>query len=796
MFKKDALMMDAQSQIDDLEEFAKALEQARLRGFSDDAFDLLESYGKIATQTAIGLFESGHQQDQKYDDAELEIRLWKLAETIFGFRTCEKSTPPPIYKFSSNAVVQENYMSSNTSARENWLLLTWLQQGLEIPNEPEDIRVVKWMYTKNQLRQSELNSRFNAAAPARPSALGFSANASVSPNDIVKHMDPDAPLRENKKIAQEDEEFDNTFFRYIFELLLGNHVEKAQKMCERTGNLSLKLAIRGTNEYIDPEIDGHALDVNIIGKEASGIDNKTLWRRMCYQMSQAAGIGPYERAVYGLLCGDLQSVLPLCDSWEKQFIAYMLHIVYSEAEIPLLENGRISSNEQRLEVPVSGVTSPRKVLDVLAHSRDNSVRQQSENLLRNLIGAIINDTVGLISQELSNELKNVMLGIVDSNELVERPEVLRVCTHLILFLHQIDYNNNDETANVDVESMAIIIRAYIQMLCMKSKEHLVPVYMSYLPDELAVETYSFLLANITDHNQRKNHLELGRKYNINMDDCVRAAVDRVFSETSDAYDMNRGSGVLEIELAEDVSATDLRLYRTAEWFVDASLWEDAVHSSVHVYRRFLLNGRVESSRQYGNRVAASLVLKKYDGQKAAWSVGRTGLQGTISDTERVELMEYDVLVNCLNAIQAWKDHYLPVVANGPVTAKEVSKEWQTGGLELIESAYDQIMSASMTWMTAAASNASEEEQAMMTSLRTIYVPYLLLCLVQVLTEGQLVHKRFLKSGVELANTVASDDSKLYTLFEASGNLALLVSKITDAFVDGIEDGEEGIYDAK
>ncbi|KAA8916562.1 hypothetical protein TRICI_001288 [Trichomonascus ciferrii] len=749
------------SDMTELDEFASGLEKAQT---NNDPLDILRTYGRVSSKRAISLYENDGGQGEDFENAEIETRLWKLAEDLFGFRMSEYESVPEVHSFSSDAVVQERYLRKHPELRENWIILAWLQDSLDTPTEPNELRGVKWMYTKNQIKQHKMRGPF---APTRSSGLATGKSA-----DTVTELDADAPLRQDKAIATEDEAFDRELHRYIFELLIARRYEEAIKVCEQTGNWNLKMAIKGSEEYIDPEIDGAAL-----GKlSGGGIERKALWRRMCYQLTQDQHLDKYERGIYGILSSDLNSVLNLCSTWETQLLAYMGHIVTSDAEKSLIAAGRLDSDVLSLEVPETRISNPHKVLDVLAHSSNTAVRRQSENLLRNLIGAIINNSVHLIVDELAAELNRIMAGVVTNSELTERPYVLRVTTHLILFLQQSGLSAGSE------ESVATIIRSYVELLCHENKTGLVPIYISYLPDNMAVETYSFLLANISDPENRSQQLQLARKHHLNLEDAVRAAVERVFTETAHYYQPSE-----ETELSSEVSETDRRVYRASEWFTEAGLLPDAVHSAVHVFRQFLGCGHVESAREYGNRIDPSRLIKRYDG----FTVARGSVLGQVTDAEKFELLEYERLITCLNHIAQWDEHYRPVEGK---RSRDVGKEWQDTGLRLVDTVSQFVYELSQTWMQNVLNNdTSSEEHDAIRRIRTLYVPYLILQLLRVLIEAQIVHSGFLKQAVELSTFVASEQNNLYHLFIECGNLEVFIDTVAKAFTDGVADGEKGIY---
>jgi nuclear pore complex protein Nup107 len=58
---------------------------------------------------------------------------------------------------------------------------------------------------------------------------------------------------------------------------------------------------------------------------------------MCFQLARQAQMDRYERAVYGAVCGDLDSVVPVCQTWEDQMWAHFNAIyIWKLEEVMLL----------------------------------------------------------------------------------------------------------------------------------------------------------------------------------------------------------------------------------------------------------------------------------------------------------------------------------------------------------------------------------------------------------------------------------------------------------------------------
>lgn len=105
-----------------------------------------------------------------------------------------------------------------------------------------------------------------------------------------------------------DEE--SSFFRSVFHLLIENKVEEAITKCKENSNWRLAMAVSGLTHY----------------------ENRLLWRRTVFQLSQSPQINKFERAIYGFMCGDVDSCLSVTETWESRLLVCVNNMYQSEME--------------------------------------------------------------------------------------------------------------------------------------------------------------------------------------------------------------------------------------------------------------------------------------------------------------------------------------------------------------------------------------------------------------------------------------------------------------------------------
>lgn len=659
-----------------------------------------------------------------------------------SFRNSKQQENFDLHQFSSSAAIQEHYFRENKKAQENCIVIQWLQDSLEIPNEPADIRGTKWSHTKHNLK--------------------FNGQDNLS---LISELDLDAPLRQKKKITDEDKAYEKSIHIYVFELLRARKYTKVIQFLKLTGNWSLLLSMKGITEYSDPDIEG-----DVIGSfSKEGIINKALWRRMCWQLAQSSNIDTYEKGIYGILSSDVDSLLPLSNTWELQLLTYLSSLVATESEEILIKAGKIDQNVLNIRIPTPGFATIEEILNALSSSTSPNVRQESNHVCRRYISDFIRNDLGSIVNFTAEYVQNFSQNKQAANfETVGN--AIRTAVHLVLFLQSIGINPGDE------QRKNYLIQTYIELLRSKGKSELTPLYVSYLPADEALDAYSFILAAIEDNNERAAQIDIANKYGLDIPNTIRRVVQRVFEENSQNYPQNE-----HFECTYEINKTDLHICKAAEWFYIKDMWKDCVHSGVSFYRMFLGSGKIQAAHELGTIVPFSNVLKHTDEIMDVESSNNFELSC-------LELKEYLRLVECLTIIESWNSHY----ASKPEKATTV---WKHAAIQVVTNASDTVHDLCKTWMLKVINTSNDNETVNETSrIRAHYIPFLLVELLRIFVEAQSADFDFLKQGVNLATFVASDDYKLYELLVKSGTLNSFLEGLASACADGVIIGEKGIFE--
>lgn len=576
----------------------------------------------------------------------------------------------------------------------------------------------------------------SAAEPDRPN-LASSKWLNTQLSHTLENLDSDAPLRLNKSINPKDQEEDSIFYKYIFELLLSGRYDEAQTECMKTNNWTLRMILSGLNEYLDPVIDKQ---IDQIDEKAQGIKKKALWRRTLYLLSKNENLSEYERAIYGYLVGDL-APLKLSHTWDSQLLIYLNHILTSEIESSLIDNDRIDKDDLIITIPRSELS----VQDVL-NSISQKLKEESEHPLRVLIASVLSNKVGPIIHSSLSLVGSVMLGKEEINEIFAEPYAIRIVTHLAIFISIID------PSAINAEDRSKLLTTYILLLRLYEQYNLIPVYVSFLSEVEARDAYSLFLIDLFDSQERIKQLELSRLYKLPLENILKRTVERVFTLTEEHYQVKAGVTL------QDINEVDNKLIRGVEWFVEAKMYSDAIHASVSLFRRFLLTGRTKAAQEFATRNSLSQLLKNYDVEQYGVLV-----EEKVSDNERQELSQYEALVKGLSIIDEWRNKPR---FGGAVTNIEYINSITEHLRLLISSVFYDLSN-------------TDYEVEIIDELRSLYVPYLIIQLHKIYVDGRQYRSAYLREALDLVNTVASESSKFYILFQNCGRLKEYLALVAD-----------------
>ncbi|KAK9446744.1 nuclear pore protein 84/107 [Limtongia smithiae] len=770
-----------------LDEFAKTFEAASASG---DTFELARRYARIAAGRVDKLISI----DAPTEDIEtwsLEHRTWALVDTLYTYRAAPMKQQFKLYPTSSNTLAEETFNRNNRGAAENLLVIAWLQSTVSPPVAKTDVRGVKWQYTRATLKRKRLT---------------VSAFTSVDAGaNIVKTLDPDAPLRESASIVPQDAEFEHALFKHLFELMQAGDYDSAHAACKACGYHTLAAAMKGMEEYRDPILDGMSL--NAEDTVAHGTKRKALWRRMCLQLAKAPQLDRFERAIYGMLCGDLDSVLDVSETWEAQLLAYAKHLAATQLEDFLRANGRFNVSLPRLQAfPHSQLSGLGDVLRALAESQVPAVRAQAEHPLRFMQGGIINGVVGSILRDAHMRLQDWREGGDDEGAaadiLIEERYLLRFLAHLSLYLRALGL-----VAPESEEDVVALLSYYIEDLTICNKAYLVPLYVSQLPPDAAIEAYSYLLADIPDAAGRAAQFSMASKFNIDILNTLRRTIQRAFDDNANAFPPASSYTMFASAFSTPgvPSQSAFLLTGSLMWYVDAQMWDDVLASANALYILFLLAGDITAAEHLHSQLAAEpkfyaaladtearTLLDEDDDNDETMGGDEEAWERVAAARDRHEFAEFEAFIHVMTCVRAWDAVYKERSGDHATTAK---RAWTVRARQVLDDVRAVLPPLIVQWLAGVGEDSNPEKVAAVHKLRALYVPHMLLEFHRVLVEGSAASTEYAKMAMDMVPVVAAEDGPyvVHDLLAESGRLDEYLRAIASAALVVCADKDNGMW---
>lgn len=595
-----------------------------------------EEQAQQAAEIREHLLEVGDSEEGRADDFLGEQTYWDVEHQtwdLFGRMVAAKlqstdmvSEAPNTYE--SDLRVREQLLAEDTLFETCNVILEWLRKYAQPPTE-DDLEGLPdgWKYTKLAIKSTKRKVR-NATSNFKNS---ISNKTNGRP---VQELDPDAPTRDGASLEEEDMAGEQKLMQVLFTFLRKGDIKGAQKLCEDSGQWWRASSLGGAEEAWDPKIDGEPsvddddsmVDVDLVSSRAHGTRRRELWKRMCYALARRKDINKYERAVYGLLSGDVDSVsphqrlcgsamlitlqvTPVCDTWEDYLYVHLNSLAEGIYTNRLEQLGRIPPGDTRFATfdavtfHKSGAPDSDDPIIMLKRIIDSisAIGDLTDNKfpLRRVQGALVSsrfdELVGWLGDQVAlyqedseyapDEAELESYGGLDISD----NRLLRVMVHFILVLQSM--NAGFEENSPQYAKAENIIVGYIQFLGSELRHDLIPLYAAKLSPQRAVGAVSQMLISAFDKPiDREDIIKKMEEHSLDVDEILRATMDNTLEWTADAYnDVVDGKGLLDMGGMGEVDHNDLGHISALRWLVSGgeTLARDTVHQACEVYKRFL-----------------------------------------------------------------------------------------------------------------------------------------------------------------------------------------------------------------
>ncbi|KAH6575535.1 hypothetical protein BASA62_001874 [Batrachochytrium salamandrivorans] len=361
--------------------------------------------------------------------------------------------------------------------REHIIVKQWLE-SIAPDFQPVEVRKGYYPHTNVQIRNQKR-------------LQGVSTSWAIGEDQVVSELDPDAPTRQNRRMAPEDQSYETELLRTIYEYLRRGRLSDAFHLCAACDQPWRIASLGGGAFRDDPFVDGFK---DFDGEQFHGNENRMLWKAVCYQIALDENAHPYERAIYGVLSGDVKNALSACHSWEDHiWVRYhaMIEALTSKA---LCDMPKPFAFDQEISLPLPNVDlEPHTIFTDLSKSEDARISREASEPFHIIQAHLILNSLDVLFASLSAQLIEMEQNL-DTPAIAGLPRVLRFSAHLILLLREMGVVEVAEHSH----HVHFLLRKYIEMLMVAGKGDLIAMYIAFLPSEMQVDCYSSFLQDVNE----------------------------------------------------------------------------------------------------------------------------------------------------------------------------------------------------------------------------------------------------------------------------------------------------------
>ncbi|XP_030749921.1 nuclear pore complex protein Nup107 [Sitophilus oryzae] len=512
---------------------------------------------------------------------EKERDTWKLLYILYQDRFMAQNLVDedmPIQYFGkSEKNCMESLFKRESLVRECQLVIDWLEsQTCEKDDKVLHFSdsTVGWENTLHQLQSSD--------------TIAFGSS-----RQIVYKLDPDAPHYQKKPLHDLDNDDEQRLNRHLFEQIRYGKLEEAEKLARQCGHGWKAAILEGWRLFHNPNIkeetdnevdDGYEeMELNEL-KDIEGNSNRDAWKIMAIRYCKQDWISKYEKASIGVFCGYINSILPVCNTWEDFLWAYMKCMVDIRVESEIRDC--CTKDNGYLPLPDEywiQRTSLNDVFTTLESSKNKTVREQAKERERIIQKYIILDEIPALLRDLEEWVEGTNVST----------QFLRFAAHLVLFLDQIGQGHKQ----VGIEK---VIEAYIKRLMQMKETQLIAFYVNKLSPSKQVHMYAQYLENIIDYEERKISLEYADECGLDVMSVARQVVENIRKRPEEVDK----SGNLQQKITE----TDKFKISAIDWliFYESQRIEALAQTNAIIFN-FLTVGKLDAAQLAFNKIPSDSV---------------------------------------------------------------------------------------------------------------------------------------------------------------------------------------------
>lgn len=662
-----------------------------------DALDLAALYGSIAvsrkSQTSFNLLQARHPSRSRQDlqtlveegqreiqRAQKEADLWE----IFGILTSlqepeiqatysktQKSCLRGLHRYSSDSEIWQTFLSADQSADEYQELLAWLCRNASgsrpsIHEITESLRhkadrgdgiwSAGWLFTKESIKTQKRNRSW--PKPLEHSNPGLE-NSHIRKSDarpLVAQLDPDAQYREAAALEKPDEYHEEAAWVACWEMLRRDaSTEMVREWWSERKESWRALSTRGAMPTNSRSLERE-------WTRFTGLWRANDWAASCYRICHSDTVSTrHEAAVFGLLCGDVQTPLQVCENTDDYLFVHLNAFLIERYR----DFGNALSQKESRHTFQPAPSKFGEIRRLMQYCQNNEkTTQEWQDPFKIIQGTIVSKDFDSFFLRYGRALARItgkpsfMIasdGVHEMNESAQiaasDPDSLRIVVHLQLILKSLGCLDDLYTKHEQIVENNLA--AYISWLQQQGKIALIPLYASSLSAARGARVLGAVIMDITDLKERDMMINLIKSYDMDVSH-VLVMQYRLNAETVGLAGNENPTTITKVNITEYVGsgrAKNLKvkpgfigegvkvsedlLIRSLEWYGygDKQCWSQACRVASTLYKTFLCRGRLSAARELCRRAQLSTISRS----ALKVDLKNTATSGNTSAEEDVEM---------------------------------------------------------------------------------------------------------------------------------------------------------------
>ncbi|KEY71615.1 hypothetical protein S7711_08084 [Stachybotrys chartarum IBT 7711] len=664
----------------EVEDFANALDLCLSRESEQRQYilDLPRKFHEIASRRLaafrpLPLRDGQDDIDMDADDADSpaesdevkqlrrEVQTWDLFRRLLPLRYSPKNTKlaspaPPAKARQTPKEIVEAFWEADPLAKERRAVLKWLQNSardgpdidelvreLQQSADRGDIIAHGWLHTRSAIKLRKSVTAWPHLLDRQSDSISKShLNAAGAP--LVTQLDPDAVTRQARKLEPQDDYFERAIWMGCYQhLRRGSNFLEIRDWCsERT---EMWRAVSMSAIVLSADDQESVMDTTA--------NSLALWRRMCFSLARQGGCDDYERAVYGILSGDLPTVEKVAMTWDDHLFANYNALLRTQLDNYLLAqcpSDAALRDTQSLPafdaVQFHGDPKGAEQRIIRSLEKQESVRRQALEPNKALQAAFIAKDIELhlreqglaLGAEQGKKPRSIQFPTPEAQDRkltkasffsANQHTGLRLVAHVYLVIALLDrfedkpvdrFLTSASKPAIDVEAHGNIIAAYTDYLRLADLKELIPLYCSILEPAKCYEVLSTSVLQEATTVSRMEQLRLISKAGISVNEFVKTQATLMYENLGPG---SEGAFKVQFKIVMDdaprygrrvkpdffnddehnVDEKDERAIKSLEYLllVEAT-WPQAFAVGVQVYKHFLGNMQLNSARELMQKV--------------------------------------------------------------------------------------------------------------------------------------------------------------------------------------------------